>query len=140
MTDRDRSTARRVRAALLALAVVTACLAPAAPATAAELQVQVNGNPVTITVQPDVTPVPTTSKSASGSDVQSRGGMSARKVVTEAGVALASFTTLEVGGVTLSASEVQNGFTGDPEGRPRFATFDPSGSGVSFFRPMRDPH
>lgn len=147
-------------AAMLLAALTTSALipTPAAPAAAGEggVRVLVNGRSglyLSLAAMRGAVDVPrnTPSISRTVSDVvndrpgsvENHGGVSVRALLLLAGIDPGHVTSLSLrriggGNVELTADEIGNGFTGDPQGL-REATFDPDyGPEVHFFRPLRD--
>ncbi|MFT4034304.1 MAG: PKD domain-containing protein, partial [Patulibacter sp.] len=140
---------RHAGRAAITLPLIAAPVAHAGPA----LQLQIDG--ASLAVPPgdldgasDVARTrPVTVRSASGSQRQTAGGTSARRLVELVGIAPAAVTSLTVqaggtenGGVSISGAELRGGFAGDPLCPACDATFDAAyGEGtVAFFRPLRD--
>lgn len=142
---------RRVSLAIVLAAGLYAGAPAGASGAAAKggVQVTINGQPgprlATETLSGNEGPRQiTTIRDSSGQrSTDSVGGTPAATLVQLVGIDPASVQQLEVihpsGGETvlLETAEIVDGFDGDPKGT-RFATFDAgSGSGVSFFRPLR---
>lgn len=105
------------------------------------MQVTINGQPgprlsgATLSGNEGPRQSSTIRDSGGGRSTVSVGGTTAAMVVEFTGINPSSVRQLEVlgGSVVLDTDEIVEGFDGDPKG-PRFATFDASSGGVSFFR------